>query len=70
MVWLLWSADSGDVRWSGCSGVCTVEMLGGLVVVGCGAWSIVIDGLVALGCSCVGYEMFGILVDLWQNCCF
>ena len=57
------------VRWAGCCGVWTVEMLGGLVVVGCGAWSIVIGGLVALGCS-VGYEMFGVLVDLQQNCCF
>ena len=69
MVWLLCDVDSGVVRWSGCCGMWTMEWLGGLVVVGCGAWSIVIDGLVALGCS-VGYEMFGVLVDLWQNCCF
>ena len=32
MVWLFWGVDSGDVVW-------TVEMLGGLVVLGCGQWS-------------------------------
>ena len=38
MVWLFWGTVSGDVRWSGCCGVRTVEMLGGLVVVECGQW--------------------------------
>ena len=33
MVWLLWSVDSGDIRWSGCCVMWTVEILGGLVVV-------------------------------------
>ena len=43
MVWLFWGVDSGDVRWSGCFGVWTVEMLGGLVVLGCGQWICGVD---------------------------